>query len=169
MNQEDGAAWASLFPSADEDFTNLLDFDGLGLDFSTFDPNNEQGQEAKDHFGGGVGLDQAETMYGVEATGTKTSLSDTGIHRGQTSAVQVPQRGYQQRGDNPHHAQNFMHAHGNVPPTPTSMEIQGNRGQFLAMDSQQAWRMHEAHLRKQQDQVGSLNYIHTITYSFLDR
>ena len=170
MNQEDPSTWSSLFPNTDEDFSNLLELDGLDLDFSAFDSSNEQGNELKDPYGGGVGLDGGEPMYGVEATGTKMPPSDTSLSRGQGSAVQAPQRGYQQHGGNPHHTQNTIHSHGNVPPTPTSMELQGGvHGQFPVMDSQRAWNMHEVHLRKQQDQVGSLDYADSIrTHSSTD-
>ena len=155
MNQE----WSSLFPGTDEDFDGLLDFDGLGFDFSAFEANDEQDHEPKGRFGGGTNLVEGEPMYGVETTAAKVQSPGASIPRGQTATVQVPQGGYQQHGGNQHHAQSIMHTRPGVPPTPTSMEIQGIRGQFTAMDSQQAWRMHEGHLRKQQDQVRSSDHV----------
>ena len=175
MNSEGNPVWPTTVPTSSEDFANFLDLPDLELDFSQFDPNATSGGESiqddqavikgpygQPYYAGDGGMREDNLMQ------KSASASDINMLKGRISGLQVHPGNHPGNDQHAFAAQHQMQFHnqGRIPPTPTSIELHGNRHPYPAIDSQQQ-AMYEAQLRKQQqDQVSVhkwIGYLATLT------
>ena len=162
MNNEANSSWPSMVPSSGDEFASFIDLPDLDIDSSNLDNGASAGEHVEDgqselrnhygqhtFFGGDVGAHE-EGMIPRSASATDINMLK------RISGLQVQPGSYPQA---EHHTQfgsqaMQFHHQGVIPPTPTSLDIHGNRSHFNTIDAQQQ-TMYDAQLRKQQQEVST--------------
>ena len=151
-----------MVPNLGDEFA-FLEFNDLDIDFSAFEGNTTSGENAQQDDRALKAVYGEPAYYGNSASirndgslPKSSSAADINMLKGQISGLQVQPSSHPHGEVQAYGAQQPLHyqAQGRIPPTPTSIDIRGNRQQFNMVDPQQQ-AMFEAHMRKQQDQVRS--------------
>ena len=168
MNNEGHSTWPAAVTNTEDDFANFLDFPELEIDFSNLDANvvgvkniqDDQGP-LKNHHYSHTGYYAGDGGMREDALLPKSaSATDMNTLKGRISGLQMQSGSLpsaEQHGYLGQHALQFQ-SQGRIPPTPTSLDIHGNRHHYSFADPQQQM-LFEAQMQKQsQDQV-SLFYL----------
>ena len=155
-----------MVPNSGDEFASFIDLPDLDIDFSNLNNGASDGGHLEDgqselgsHYGqhpffaGDAGAHE-EGMIPRSASATDMNMLK------RISGLQVQPGSYPQ---GEHHTQFGsqtmpFHHQGIIPPTPTSLDIHGNRSHFHAIDPQQH-TMYDAQLRKQQQEVSATTTI----------
>jgi hypothetical protein len=150
MNNECNSQWTSGVSTSADDFT-FLEFDNIDIDLlpqfdgnaSTTEPSHqEQGTALKG------GYPNADYYSGTQSQQDASLYKNDTLNmlKGRMNGLQVQPGG----GSSSHeHSYVSHYGQGKPPPTPNSIEMQGNRQQFNTVDAQQA--IYKSHMQSQQE------------------
>ena len=164
MNQSSTTTWSPMISAPEEDFANFLEFGDLQLNFPAFDTeapdatteqNPNHGVDTTMETGGGLVGMKGDIQLQIDPNllPMQTSMAEMRALHGSTDSLldmnmqaQIfhhQQLQYHQQ----RRMQNLYHTQGMVPPTPSSLEIQGQPRSYPQMDPQ-ARVMYEHYTRK---------------------
>ena len=151
MQSDPSSAWPSAAATATDDLANFFEFNDIDLDFQAFEDQTsaQTSQDVSAQNGAKQGYDTTE-YYDQMRHASIPKTGSTGDLRGRMTGLQMRTNNHPMQHGYPQSIQ----YQSRIPPTPSSSELHGTHPHLL-VDSQQA-AMYEAHMRKQQEQVGFL-------------
>ena len=160
-----------MVPSSGDEFASFIDLPDLDIDFTNIDGSVASGDNVEDSqpalksryighdFYSGDGVVRGDGILPKSASATDMNMLK------RISGLQVQPGSYPQAEHHTQVAPQHVHFHnqGVIPPTPTSLDLHGNRSHFTTIDPHHH-AMYEAQLRKQQQEVSSINHPPLLLY-----
>ena len=169
MNQDPNMTWSPMGQGPEEDFGNILDFPDLQFDFSQFGTEGQDGVDIQQSTVGDdvvdISMEPASSISSVKERGLEQHIdpnlmppqavmAELGEMPGSTESLMElnmrAQMYHQQQAEQRHIRSHFQH--GTVPPTPTSMEMNGGQPYYRFADPQ-TQAMYQHYLSKPPEQV----------------